>query len=95
MQVSFFERLGLSRYEVAYMVEQFPDLLTYSVRGNFQPKVDYLVHEMGRSVDELVSELLLPFHTSLVKFDSLWDYFLESSNLRRMHLPAQGRLPGG
>ncbi|GAQ86816.1 hypothetical protein KFL_003130050 [Klebsormidium nitens] len=53
-RVSFFERLGLSRHELAYMVEQFPDLLTYSVRGNFQPKVDYLVNEMGRPVDELV-----------------------------------------
>jgi hypothetical protein len=54
-QVAFFQSLGLSRSEVARMVERFPDLLTYSVEGNFRPKVNYLVNEMGRPVDDIVS----------------------------------------
>jgi hypothetical protein len=58
-QVAFFQSLGLSRSEVARMVERFPDLLTYSVEGNFRPKVEYLVKEMGRPVDDIVSPCLV------------------------------------
>ncbi|KAJ7549953.1 hypothetical protein O6H91_07G076000 [Diphasiastrum complanatum] len=46
---------GLSDKDVAFMVGGFPQILGYTVEAVFKPKLDFLVKDMGRSVNEVVS----------------------------------------
>lgn len=36
------------------MARRFPQLFCYSIKGNFEPKFDYFVVEMGRELKELM-----------------------------------------
>ncbi|RZS28447.1 hypothetical protein BHM03_00062043 [Ensete ventricosum] len=45
--------LGMSREEAVGMVLRCPGLFTFSIDGNFKPKYDYLVGQMGRSLQDL------------------------------------------
>ncbi|RWV83385.1 hypothetical protein GW17_00055013, partial [Ensete ventricosum] len=45
--------LGLSREEAVAMVLRCPGLFTFSIENNFKPKYEYLVREMGGSLEDL------------------------------------------
>lgn len=52
-RLQYFQNLGLSYKDAVSMFLKFPPLFNYSVDGNFRPKLDYLVNDMGGSVDDL------------------------------------------
>ncbi|XP_064942390.1 transcription termination factor MTEF1, chloroplastic-like [Musa acuminata AAA Group] len=45
--------LGLSREEAVAMVLRCPGLFTFSIENNFKPKHEYLVREIGGSLEDL------------------------------------------
>ncbi|URE44045.1 mTERF [Musa troglodytarum] len=45
--------LGLSREEAVAMVLRCPGLFTFSMENNFKPKYEYLVREIGGSLEDL------------------------------------------
>ncbi|CAH8387229.1 unnamed protein product [Eruca vesicaria subsp. sativa] len=53
-RIDYFEGLGFSRRSAAAMFKRFPQLFNYSIGGNYEPKVEYLVGEMGRDVREVL-----------------------------------------
>ncbi|KAJ0259713.1 hypothetical protein HA466_0060260 [Hirschfeldia incana] len=54
-RIEFFERrLGFSRRSAAAMFKRFPQLFNYSIGENYEPKLSYLVGEMGRDVREVL-----------------------------------------
>lgn len=52
-RLQYFQNLGLSYKDAVSMFLKFPPLFNYSVEGNFRPKLDYLVNDMGGNVDDL------------------------------------------
>lgn len=52
-RLQYFQNLGLSHKDAVKMFLRFPPLFNYSVDGNFKPKLDYLINDMGMSVDDL------------------------------------------
>lgn len=52
-RLQYFQNLGLSYKDAVSMFLKFPPLFNYSVDGNFRPKLDYLVNDMGGNVDDL------------------------------------------
>ncbi|XP_010553594.1 PREDICTED: transcription termination factor MTEF1, chloroplastic [Tarenaya hassleriana] len=53
-RIDYFVRLGFSRREATVMFRRFPQLFNYSISGNYDPKTNYLVVEMGRDLKEIM-----------------------------------------
>ncbi|XP_044502625.1 transcription termination factor MTEF1, chloroplastic [Mangifera indica] len=49
----YFQNIGFSRRETTAMFRRFPQLFNYSVKENYEPKLNYFVVEMGRDLKEL------------------------------------------
>ncbi|OVA04515.1 Mitochodrial transcription termination factor-related [Macleaya cordata] len=52
-KIRFLESLGLSYEESSRICARLPAIFGYSVDNNLRPKIEYLVEEMDRSIDEL------------------------------------------
>ncbi|CAL9137406.1 unnamed protein product [Musa acuminata var. zebrina] len=52
-KIRFLEGLGLSHQEASKVCARCPAIFGYSVENNLRPKVEYLVREMGRSMEEV------------------------------------------
>ncbi|KAG6690423.1 hypothetical protein I3842_10G015700 [Carya illinoinensis] len=52
-RIEYFENIGFSHRDAVSMFRRFPQLFNYSVEGNFEPKFNYFVVEMGRDLREL------------------------------------------
>ncbi|PKA50380.1 hypothetical protein AXF42_Ash013469 [Apostasia shenzhenica] len=52
-RIRFLECLGLSYEESTGICARFPTIFRYSEGNNLKPKFEYLVYEMGRSVEEV------------------------------------------
>lgn len=52
-RIEYLEKIGFEYREAVSMVRRFPQLFCYSIKGNFEPKFDYFVVEMGRELKEL------------------------------------------
>ncbi|KAJ7943453.1 Transcription termination factor like [Quillaja saponaria] len=52
-KIKYLQSLGLSYEEVVNMVLRSPGLLTFSIRNNFMPKVEYFVKEMRGDIFQL------------------------------------------
>ncbi|KAM2798122.1 hypothetical protein COP1_003113 [Malus domestica] len=52
-KMRFLRSLGLSYEEAANVCARLPAIFGYSVEDNLRPKYEYLVKDMGRSVEEL------------------------------------------
>ncbi|XP_010516808.1 PREDICTED: transcription termination factor MTEF1, chloroplastic-like isoform X2 [Camelina sativa] len=53
-RIDYFEKLGFSRRSAAAMFRRFPQLFNYSIAENYEPKLNYLMVEMGRDVREIL-----------------------------------------
>lgn len=53
-KMRFIRSMGLSYEESARVCGRFPAVFGYSIENNLKPKLEYLVREMKRSVEELV-----------------------------------------
>ncbi|RWW00788.1 hypothetical protein GW17_00036225 [Ensete ventricosum] len=51
--LGYLRRLGFSHEETRSMVLRSPGLLTFSIKNYFRPKVEFLIHNMGRDFAEL------------------------------------------
>ncbi|KAK3025793.1 hypothetical protein RJ639_041680 [Escallonia herrerae] len=52
-RIDYFQKLGFSYKDTISMFRRFPSLFCYSIEGNFEPKFNYFVVEMGRELREL------------------------------------------
>ncbi|CAD5177093.1 unnamed protein product [Musa acuminata subsp. malaccensis] len=52
-KLDYLRGLGFSHEETRSMVLRSPGLLTFSIENNFRPKVEFLIHDMGRDLAEL------------------------------------------
>lgn len=52
-RIDYLEKIGFSHREALAMARRFPQLFCFSIKGNFEPKFDYFVVEMGRELKEL------------------------------------------
>ncbi|CAL9091739.1 unnamed protein product, partial [Musa acuminata var. zebrina] len=52
-KLDYLRGLGFSHEETRSMVLRSPCLLTFSIENNFRPKVEFLIHDMGRDLAEL------------------------------------------
>lgn len=52
-RIEFFENIGFSHRDALWMFRRFPQLFNYSLKDNFEPKLNYFVMEMGRDLKEL------------------------------------------
>ncbi|KAJ4972026.1 hypothetical protein NE237_005125 [Protea cynaroides] len=52
-RIEYLEKIGFSYKDAISMVRRFPQLLCYSISGNFEPKFNYFMVEMGRDLKEL------------------------------------------
>ncbi|MQM16299.1 hypothetical protein Taro_049255 [Colocasia esculenta] len=52
-KVKFLQGLGFSYQEAAQVCARLPAIFGYSVENNLRPKVEYLVNQMGRSIEEI------------------------------------------
>ncbi|CAM9004004.1 unnamed protein product [Rhodiola kirilowii] len=52
-RIEYLEKIGFEYRDAVSMVRRFPQLFCYSIKGNFEPKFDYFVVEMGRELKEL------------------------------------------
>ncbi|CAL9053962.1 unnamed protein product [Musa banksii] len=52
-KLDYLRGLGFSDEETRSMVLRSPGLLTFSIENNFRPKVEFLIHDMGRDLAEL------------------------------------------
>ncbi|KAJ4848934.1 hypothetical protein Tsubulata_004597 [Turnera subulata] len=55
LRIQYFERIGFSYKESVSMFRRFPQLFNYSIKENLEPKLNYLVVEMGRDLKELIN----------------------------------------
>ncbi|KAK8971508.1 hypothetical protein KSP40_PGU002651 [Platanthera guangdongensis] len=53
-KLDFLQSLGFSYRETVKMVLRSPGLLSYSIEKNFRPKLEFLLGEMGREMEELM-----------------------------------------
>ena len=51
---TFFKGLGLTEKSIANMIVLFPSMLGQSIEGSLAPKLNYLMYEMNRPVEEIV-----------------------------------------
>lgn len=78
-KIRFLESLGLSREEAVGACVRCPAIFGYSVENNMKPKIDYLVHEMERSIEEVK------------KFPQYFAFSLENKiKPRHLHLKKRG-----
>ncbi|KAH7422109.1 hypothetical protein KP509_13G090900 [Ceratopteris richardii] len=73
-RVRFFRNAGLSAEDVALMVVECPQILALSIEHTIQPSLNFLLHDMKRSVKEVV------------KFPSYFTYDLKSRIMPRYKL---------
>jgi mTERF domain-containing protein len=52
-RIEYFENIGFSRRDAVWLFRRFPQLFNYSLKDNFEPKLNYFVVEMGRDLKEL------------------------------------------
>ncbi|VVA20506.1 PREDICTED: mRNAion [Prunus dulcis] len=52
-KIQYLQSLGLSYEEVVNMVIRSPGLLTFSIKNNYKPKVEFLLKEMKKDIAEL------------------------------------------
>ncbi|KAL5739939.1 hypothetical protein ACOSP7_028829 [Xanthoceras sorbifolium] len=52
-RIEYFKNIGFSHKETTNMFRRFPQLFNYSVKDNYEPKLNYFVMEMGRDLKEL------------------------------------------
>ncbi|KAK0584430.1 hypothetical protein LWI29_013099 [Acer saccharum] len=52
-RIEYFKKIGFSQKETTTMFRKFPQLFNYSIKDNYEPKLNYLVVEMGRDLKEL------------------------------------------
>ncbi|ERN06499.1 transcription termination factor MTEF1, chloroplastic [Amborella trichopoda] len=52
-KLDYLQSLGFSYRESVKMVLRSPGLFTFSIRNNFEPKVDYFLNEIGGDLEEL------------------------------------------
>ncbi|CAN1277590.1 Transcription termination factor MTEF1, chloroplastic [Linum perenne] len=52
-RIRYFQDLGFSYRESASMLKRFPQLFSYNLKENIEPKLEYYVEEMGRDLKEL------------------------------------------
>ncbi|XVF55827.1 hypothetical protein PTKIN_Ptkin06aG0067700 [Pterospermum kingtungense] len=52
-RIEHFQRIGFSYKQTVSMFRRFPQLFNYSVRENYEPKLNYFVVEMGRDLREI------------------------------------------
>lgn len=52
-KIGYFEKVGFCYRDSISMFRRFPALFCYSVKENFEPKLNYFVVEMGRDLKEL------------------------------------------
>ncbi|KAF2603185.1 hypothetical protein F2Q70_00028441 [Brassica cretica] len=77
-RIEFFERLGFSRRSAAAMFKRFPQLFNYSIGENYEPKLNYLMGEMGRDVREVL------------EFPQYFSFSLEN-RIKPRHVACAGR----
>lgn len=54
-KMEFFLKLGVEKEKVNFMFQRYPALFVYGLESNIIPKVDYLLNEMDRTLDEVVN----------------------------------------
>jgi mTERF domain-containing protein len=52
-KLEYIQTMGFSYKEAVKIVTRFPTLFGYNIENNLKPKLEYLVHEMGRIVHYL------------------------------------------
>ncbi|KAK6244451.1 hypothetical protein QUC31_010860 [Theobroma cacao] len=52
-RIEYFQKMGFSYRQTISMFRRFPQLFNYSVKENYEPKLNYFVVEMGRDLKEL------------------------------------------
>ncbi|XP_021892454.1 transcription termination factor MTEF1, chloroplastic isoform X2 [Carica papaya] len=52
-RIEFFEKIGFSHREAISMFRRFPQLFNYSIKDNYELKINYFVVEMGRDLKEI------------------------------------------
>ncbi|KAG2285505.1 hypothetical protein Bca4012_034017 [Brassica carinata] len=77
-RIEFFERFGFSRRSAAAMFKRFPQLFNYSIGENYEPKLNYLLGEMGRDVREVL------------EFPQYFSFSLEN-RIKPRHVACAGR----
>ncbi|XP_074565891.1 transcription termination factor MTEF1, chloroplastic-like [Curcuma longa] len=78
-KIKFLESMGLSREEAVGACVRCPAIFGYSVENNMKPKIDYLVHEMERPIEEVK------------KFPQYFAFSLENKiKPRHLHLKKRG-----
>ncbi|GLT94774.1 hypothetical protein SLE2022_124980 [Rubroshorea leprosula] len=52
-RIEYFKKIGFSHRETVSMFRRFPQLFNYSIKDNYERKLNYFVVEMGRDLKEL------------------------------------------
>ncbi|XWS59408.1 hypothetical protein CRYUN_Cryun08bG0119300 [Craigia yunnanensis] len=52
-RIEYFQKIGFSYRETVSMFRRFPQLFNYSVKENYEPKLNYFVVKMGRDLREI------------------------------------------
>ncbi|KAE8680550.1 hypothetical protein F3Y22_tig00111378pilonHSYRG00007 [Hibiscus syriacus] len=52
-RIDYFQKIGFSHRESISMFRRFPQLFNYSIKENYEPKLNYFVVEMGRDLREI------------------------------------------
>lgn len=83
MKMGFLQEIGFSYEEAANVCTRLPAIFGYGVESNLKPKVEYLVEEMEREVEELK------------RFPQYFGFSLEKRIVpRHLHLKERGvRIP--
>ncbi|KAG6484700.1 hypothetical protein ZIOFF_053222 [Zingiber officinale] len=78
-KIKFLESMGLSHEEAVGVCVRCPAIFGYSVENNMKPKIDYLVHEMERPIEDVK------------KFPQYFAFSLENKiKPRHLHLKKRG-----
>lgn len=68
----YFKGLGLTEKSIANMIVLFPSMLGQSIEGSLGPKLNYLIYEMNRPVEEIVLFPQVGKHLPLQYFSSIF-----------------------
>ncbi|KAK8554029.1 hypothetical protein V6N13_072950 [Hibiscus sabdariffa] len=52
-RIDYFQKIGFSHRQSISMFRRFPQLFNYSIKENYEPKLNYFVVEMGRDLREI------------------------------------------
>ncbi|KAK8628916.1 hypothetical protein V6N13_009496 [Hibiscus sabdariffa] len=52
-RIEYFQKIGFSHRQSISMFRRFPQLFNYSIKENYEPKLNYFVVEMGRDLREI------------------------------------------